>query len=351
MTRPTTAVLTDATPYIFSEHDALIQTLDRRSNGLYLTKECFMDTVDAWNGVPLIYAQQHPDLDAWDADPEAELKRIKGRLVKGQPSETYIELNGHPRLMTRFRLTDEEIEQGIKAGRISTSNGFRCRNNGDALVGTVRPHHILFFEEKDKGGPVPGDKGVVVLNTEAGKDPIAWLKALFTEWRKEHAGGDGTEEIDMAEAKELETKLANKEQELANSKLEFTQLQTERAKLDGEIKAAKAEIERLNAVNLAFLAKEKDAKWDAFKAKRIPPGMIAGEKETDARKEFEADPLTFMDKIMEFREKHPVSSEEDGDMGVQFTSQKPKEKAKKYEDQLREVGVPCISVLEGKGEN
>jgi hypothetical protein len=350
MSRADTSVLTDKTPLMFSEHDAIIQTLDRRSNGLFLGKEWFVDSVDAWNGVPLIFAQQHPEPDAWDKDAAAELQRIKGRLVNGKAAGTYIETTGHPRLMTTFELHDKEIEAGIADGTISTSNGFRTRHDGDKLIGAVQPHHILFFEEKDKGGPVPGDKGVVVLNTDTDADPIgrliAFLKGHGWEPKRE-----GPEEKEMAEAKELELKLATREQELAQANLAYTQLQTKMAEMGEAVKAKDAEIAGLRTEKLAFIAKEKDAKWGAFKSKHIPPGMVAGDKEKEARAEFEADPLTFMEKIMDHRERDQEGSDDEGDIGVQFTAHKGKPKAAKFEDELRAVGVPCISfsgIEEGK---
>lgn len=159
----------DAAPMHVIEHDSILQTLDRESNGTYLGKEFFEPTVEEWDRVPLIFAQDHPDPRAYDADQEAELKRIKGRLVKGRASGTSIETTGHPRLMTKLILNDPEVEKGIAEGKISTSNGFLGKAEKGALAGTVRPHHILFFYEMP-GGPTPGDRGVMILNQR--KNPV-----------------------------------------------------------------------------------------------------------------------------------------------------------------------------------
>ncbi|MFA5313035.1 MAG: hypothetical protein WC375_06960, partial [Methanomassiliicoccales archaeon] len=117
----TAMFITDSMSLMVAEHDSILQTLDRESKGVFLDKEHFAPTAKAWDTVPLILAQEHPIPAAYDKDPEAELKRIGGRVIKGNASGTHIETNGHPRLMTTFKLEDAEIEEGIAKGKISTS--------------------------------------------------------------------------------------------------------------------------------------------------------------------------------------------------------------------------------------
>lgn len=327
-----------------NEHEAILQTLERKSNGLFLPLDSYDPTVEEWKGIPLIYAQKHPDVEAYDKDPETELKRIGGRLA-GTCNDAWIDRTGHPRLMGTLGVTDQEVEDGIEDGIISLSTGLRnLRPKGDRLDEEARPHHILLFREGGKD--MPGDLGTFILNqkerdgmAEDDKELLARLRALFKrDLGDERRDNEGKE---MAEVKELEAKLATKDQELADAKLAFTQLQTKMAEMGEAVKAKDAEIAGLRTENLAFIAKEKDGKWAAFKGKHIPPGMVAGDKEKEARKEFEADPLTFMEKVLEFREKHQAESE-DGAEGVQFTAQKGKLKEKRFEDQIREYGVPCV---------
>jgi len=333
-----------------NEHEAILQTLERKSNGLFLPLDAYDPTVNDWAGIPLIYAQYHPDPEAYDKDPEAELKRINGRLV-GTCLDAWIDRMGHPRLMGKLGVNDSEVEDGIGDGIISLSTGLRnLRPKGDRLEEEVLPHHILLFREAGKD--MPGDLGAFILNqkNDDEKELLARIKALFM--GRQETDGQKSEEVEnMADVKELETKLATKDQELADAKLAFTQLQTKMAEMGEAVKAKDAEIVGLKTENLAFIAKEKDAKWGSFKSKHIPPGMVAGDKEKEARKEFEADPLTFMEKVLEFREQHQDESAEDGSEGLQFTSQKGKPKEKKFEDQLREVGVPCFSISDGKEAN
>ena len=332
-----------------NEHEAILQTLERKSNGLFLPLDSYDPTVEEWKGIPLIYAQKHPDVGAYDKDPEAELKRINGRLA-GTCNDAWIDRTGHPRLMGTLGITDQEVEDGIEDGIISLSTGLRnLRPKGDRLDEEARPHHILLFREGGKD--MPGDLGTFILNqkerdgmAEDDKELLARLRTLFT-GRQGPDGRKGEEVENMAEVKELEAKLATKDQELADAKLAFTQLQTKMAEMGEAVKAKDAEIAGLKNERASFLQKEKDAKWAAFKGKHVPPGMIAGDKEKESREAYENDPVSFMEKVLEFREAHPAGNEE-GAEGVQFTAGKPK--AKKYEDELRDLGVPMVSFTDMK---
>jgi hypothetical protein len=338
-----------------SDHESILQTLERASNGLYLPLDAYKPTVGDWAGIPLIYVEkspaEHPNPEAYDQDPRAELERIGGRLV-GQCLDAWIDMVGHPKLRGRLGVDDPEVDNGIDNGKISLSTGLRnLRPKGDRLTEPARPHHILLFREG--GRDQPGDKGAFILNTETDTDEtlFAKFKAFLKGAATGEAGtGDRAEEKEMADIKELEGKLATREQELAQANLAYTQLQTKMAEMGEAVKAKDAEIAGLRTEKLAFIAKEQDAKWGAFKSKHIPPGMVAGDKEKEARKEFEADPLTFMEKVLEFREQHPVDSG-DGAEGAQFTAGPARQKKVKFEDELRAVGVPCISfsgIEEGK---
>lgn len=144
-----------------SPFQAIIQTLNRENKGVCLRRKAFEPTVKDWERVPLIFAQDHPDPPAYDRDPEAELAKVNGRLVKGTASGAEIVQTGHPTLRINFNFQDPEIEHGIEAGKISTSNCFRpTYDEAKRLVG-VQPHHILFFREE--GQTRPGDGGVLIM--------------------------------------------------------------------------------------------------------------------------------------------------------------------------------------------
>ena len=148
-------------------YPAITQTLNRVSNGVCLRRKAFESSLEDWSRVPLIFAQDHPDPRAYDKDPAAELARIKGRLVKGTASKAEIVKTGHPTLRLNFMLQDQEIQQGIEQGQISTSNGMIPEyDQAKRLIG-VQPHHILFFREDGK--TVPGDAGVLIM--KGGQQP------------------------------------------------------------------------------------------------------------------------------------------------------------------------------------
>lgn len=326
---------TDGRRFSYKEHEAIIQTLDRTDQyGTYLDQEMFAPTVDAWDGIPLIFSQEHPDPEAFDKDPEAELRRIGGRMVNGTNRDTRIDTVGHPTLRTTFDLDDEEISEGIAAGEISTSNCFFLRQVDGRTV--VHPHHILFFRETEKD--VPGDRGVLILNKERKdltlKDRLRALVGRRTERKYQ-------EETDMAD-EALRELLATARQDLAKAQETIAQLQTAL----GEEKAAgeekDKEIEALKSENKQYKEKAADERWSAFKGKYIPPGLVAGDKEAALRKEFESAPEAVFEKILAYKDEE----EGDGEEPVQYTSGKAKKKVS-VADELAALGVPSLSYSRG----
>lgn len=315
----------------FQEHESILQTLDRKVGKLFLAKEAYEPSLDAWNDVPLIFAQDHPEPAAYDKDPEAELKRINGRVLEGSASNTRIEITGHPRLMTTFQLKDGEVEKGINDGKVSISVAFLAKQS-DGKLASVQPHHILFFIENGKD--LPGDGGAFILNKAETKEDKLALIDRFRAWV---AGGlENTEtsgDTDMGDTKELEAKLAQATGELADAKLAFTKLKGE---FDEAGKAKDKRIGELEAELVAFKSKEKDAKWAVFKAKHVPPGMVEGDKEAKARAEFESDPYSFMEKVLEFKAEEP---EGDGAEPMKFTATKAKAREKDVDAELNKLGV------------
>jgi hypothetical protein len=328
----------------FTEHDAILQTLDRESNGIFLNKEAFVPTVEQWQNVPLIYSSKaiHPDPAAYDKDPQAELARIGGKLIEGKVAQSYIDQTGHPRLMGKLLLSDQEIEAGIRAGKISTSTGMKVPHDGTKLKGTVAPHHILFF--KEEGGNLPGDLGVFILNTADSQAEkvklIDRLKALLL------GGPNETKEgaMDMGNA-ELENQVAQAMKEAGDAKLAFTNLQAQVSQMEQAVKAKDAEIAQLKADNLAFVAKEKDAKWLAFKGKYVAPGLVAdADKEKALRSEFESDPLAFTMKMLDQAKAQPADQGK-GAEPLAFVAPKPQLTDQKFSESLAKAGIPSLEII------
>lgn len=147
-------------------HDAILQFLNRVIGDLYFPLESFTSTADQWNGIPIVFANVHPDLKAFDDDRERELQRIGGKIV-GFIQHAHIVTVGHPRLMGQLVFTDDgQCSQYILRGILSLSTGFWCRTNRTVkpatLVGITRPNHVLVFVE-DLGNQ-PKDQGSIILN-------------------------------------------------------------------------------------------------------------------------------------------------------------------------------------------
>jgi hypothetical protein len=169
-------------------HDAILQGLDRKVGGLLFGKEHFIPTVDNWNVRPIVFSKIHPDPVKFDEDPEAELTRVQGGIT-GNLSDAVIEnVMGEPRLNVRKNYTDEMAFRFYDEGRISVetlnrsleaipktlqlikerklvhSSAFVCPDDGESLVGVVKPHHVLDFEMTPKDQPV--DPMAVILNKQ-----------------------------------------------------------------------------------------------------------------------------------------------------------------------------------------
>ena len=146
-------------------HETVLNVLDRPVGGVNYPKEAFMPTVTAWDHIPVVFATQHPDLDAFSNNQAKELARINGRLV-GEVQSPRIEVAGHARLMANLALdsTDQQVQNLHAAGKLSLSTAFKCGRSpdGSSIAPTVVPNHVLVFEETPKDQP--RDPGSMMLN-------------------------------------------------------------------------------------------------------------------------------------------------------------------------------------------
>ncbi len=151
-------------------HDAILQVLNRkitnRDGTFYFPLAPFRQTVDEWEGIPIIYAQKHPeDYEVFTTSPEIALKQIDGRVV-GSISLPHIDNTGHPRLMGKLDIDDVLINTLIEEGEISLSTGFFGHFDNNKNVTSVSPHHVLIFLEELTP---PADQGAMILNAK--KEP------------------------------------------------------------------------------------------------------------------------------------------------------------------------------------
>ena len=62
--------------HLNKSHRAILQTLERSIWGIYFPQDLFKKYLDRWEGIPVIYGPQHPDITKFSEDPEAELNRV-----------------------------------------------------------------------------------------------------------------------------------------------------------------------------------------------------------------------------------------------------------------------------------
>lgn len=149
-----------------TSHEAILQTLNRDIGGYYFPSEAFTNNVNAWSGIPIVYAIDHPDLKLFAENPKLALDKIKGRIV-GQVTMPRVETVGHPRLMANMEIDDSEVNALITAGKISHSTGFIGMVNGKNVT-SVTPNHVLVFMEDANN--LPKDRGAFILNKEDGEE-------------------------------------------------------------------------------------------------------------------------------------------------------------------------------------
>lgn len=296
--------------HVNAKHDTILQTLDRKIGDCVFDSKWFAPTVDAWSKVPVIYAQEHPNLDAWTEDPEAELKRIKGRLVNGAFKAPSIAVAGHPRLMATGDFKDKEIDEKISNGMISLSTAFWATEKDGHLAAPIEPHHVLLFDETEKD--LPRDPGTGFLNKVGDMDEKMRADVqeglTFLNKAKERLAGlfgpPQEKESDMND-KEYEQKLASAAEE---HKTNLAAKDAELAKRDEAVKNKDAEIAKLNTELADFRQKQRDADWEAVK-NTLPQGMVHKDAEIESRKLFEENPRAFYEKVLAFKKKPETNAE------------------------------------------
>lgn len=322
--------------------DVIIQTLDRKIGEHYLDKESFIPTAGDWAKVPLIFAKEHPDHNLVLTDLDAALKAVKGRIA-GEVLEPRVEVTGHPRLMGKYAIHDEEALRLKAQGKLSHSTGFAVVLKDGKTKGPVEPNHIILFEETDRD--LPKDKGTFILNkgikTADGETvtTLEKVKTLLTD-----AGGAIGNVLDSFSAvaccashqcdpamvihtgtttgtatggyyppapagpvsdDPAKTPVKNPAQEdnpmtdEIEKKLEVVNKELDTAKV--ELSKRDAQIKELEATILKFKSEQKDREWQAMKA-NLPPGMVhKPDDEAALRKEFEEQPVAFAMKVIQHK--------------------------------------------------
>jgi hypothetical protein len=323
-----------------SSHEAILQTLERKVGDIFLPISAF-ENVDAWKGIPIIYAIDHPEMDAWEADPEAELARIKGKIV-GEVEKAEIDKTGHPKLKALLKLLDDpEIEAKIKEGKLSLSTGFWAMPTKEgelrSISGAIEPQHLLVFEEDLRN--IPKDQGSMFLNKQGSDDEIRQLGRRLAEDPAEGRAVLNRLGSLLSEAEKGKEKAEQKESvsmgENENDE-KMTSLEASLNKVQAEASAKEAVIEGLRKELEAFRQKEKDSEWSTIKG-LLPIGMVHKEEdEKNLRKMMDEAPAKFIIEVL-----NKIPKPEAKASGLEFKKEKVEVKD---EDALAKMGVPVLEI-------
>ena len=308
-------------------HDSILQTLNRVIGGFCFKTEVFANSISEWEGIPLIFANQHPDMTLFSSNPQAALKKVDGEIV-GAVSNPHIATEGHPRMMGELTNTNQEVAKLIDNGEASISTGFTGTHDGKKTVTEVIPNHVLIFKEDAEN--MPKDHGAFILNKQEFYGHIFDTEVLNMEDNKKLSEeivvankkiGDMASKLDIVnKAKDDLTATVTEKDgllEVANKTI------TERdATIEDKVKTIK-EFEQKEAD--ALVAKRED-QWKTIK-EGIPPGFTHKEEdEKILRAEWESDPHAFSVKMLEFKQKA-----EKGESGSEFDQ-------KETDDDLKAIG-------------
>ena len=322
-------------------HDVTLQTLDADLRGTFYAKEAFEQSLNLWDGLPLVFAKKHPDFNDFERDQSHALKDINGKIV-GSVTKPFINLTGHPRLMGKLDITDPEIDKLITNGAASVSTAFAYEANTDNVLISIQPNHVLIFQEDRQN--YPKDRGSLIMNKE--DDKIPYLDIILSEVRsfftailakardgeskaglnsesKAEANSNKTKEVweknKMDKVEELAVELQAKNIELATTNTQFEQLKTSTAKtidelntkisgyetaktaLESKLGSANEQITAFEKANADALTAQLDGQWDTLKKEQIPPGMTNKDEDEKALHTlFTEHPYEFITRLVTF---------------------------------------------------
>ena len=150
-------------------HETILQTLNRwlsyDDGNYYLGLENFQGTEPEWESVPVIFAQDHPDMGTVDTDIQAAVDAVQGTILPpGTIRNAKVVTTGQPRLVADTKFTDPNLQTLYNEGKLSLSTGFYAKGTDGKIVGKVIPNHVLIFVQDDNNQP--RDRGAMFLNKE-----------------------------------------------------------------------------------------------------------------------------------------------------------------------------------------
>jgi hypothetical protein len=148
-----------------SPHSLILDRLDflqpNKGRPVFYSAKEFEESLPTFQNLPLIFARKHPDPNLVIQDLDAAIKAVDGKLA-GHSSNIYISNTGSPKLQGDVEITDPDVEQLIKEGKIYVSNAFQGRVNSEGTIYGIAGNHVLLYPT-DTGIP-PGDLIATFLN-------------------------------------------------------------------------------------------------------------------------------------------------------------------------------------------
>jgi hypothetical protein len=252
-------------------------------NGVVFPLDPFAETDQRWDARPIIYAQQHPNMDALVSDFSSEIARIGGREV-GYLTNPRIEMAGHPRLMADAVITDPDVDQKIDAGVISLSTGFYASDDGKRITGNVIPNHVLVFDESlwDQ----PRDLGSGFLNKFLNKENydnttvITKLNESRLNMTEENRPPETLSAEQVAKLEKIDVA------EYLNMEQKFKEFAAQAEAYQKELFSKNKDLE---AKLTHFAQMEKDSKWENL-TRVLPKGLVTGAELQKTREWLNKDP-------------------------------------------------------------
>jgi len=285
-------------------HDVILQGLDQAlqygGTEVYYPTDSFKDSIEKWQGIPLVYAPsgEHIPVELFNSDPEQALQQYNAVQI-GNIQEPEIMEEGQRRLQAKAAITNAEFDERIKAGEIQISTSFLAPGT-DRIQSPVSPSYVLAF---DKTKAKPRDKLTMFLNNERDQSHNHNMEDKTSMSETESAIKVATLERDLSEKDQAV--------ERANTDIKAKEEAIER--LNTELSEKDQKIQELENTLKEFKNAEETKQWQNIKDNYIPPGMIADEsKEKTMRELYNTDKDQFWMKVAKASAERPPETPREG---------------------------------------